>query len=60
VVSISTFEGEFSSCGYTARMTNSGDRNNRKQFRFTIGSGGARVDLESFDGNIYLVKTGCQ
>lgn len=60
VVSVSTFEGEFSSCGYPATATGSGERSNRRRFRFTIGSGGAQVDLESFDGNIYLVKTGCQ
>jgi len=59
VVSVSTFEGEFSSCGYPATMSNSGG-SNKKRFRFTVGSGGGRVDLESFDGNIYLIKTGCQ
>lgn len=59
VVSVSTFEGEFSTCGYPATINNAGDRS-KKRFRFTVGSGGARVDLESFDGNIYLVKTGCQ
>ena len=60
VVSVSTFEGEFSSCGYPATVTSSGERSNKKRFRFTVGNGGARVDLESFDGNIYLVKTGCR
>ena len=60
VVSISTFEGEFSTCGYPATMTRSGESSNKKRFRFTVGSGGGRVDLESFDGNIYLIKTGCQ
>jgi DUF4097 and DUF4098 domain-containing protein YvlB len=59
VVSVSTFEGEFSSCGYPATVTNSANRH-KKSFRFTVGSGGGRVDLESFDGNIYLIKTGCQ
>jgi DUF4097 and DUF4098 domain-containing protein YvlB len=60
VVSVSTFEGEFTSCGYPATVTRSGDRAKTKRFRFTVGNGGGRVDLESFDGNIYLVKTGCQ
>jgi DUF4097 and DUF4098 domain-containing protein YvlB len=60
VVSVSTFEGEFSSCGYPATVTGSGERSNKRRFRFTVGSGGAQVDLESFDGNIYLVKTGCR
>jgi hypothetical protein len=59
VISVSTFEGEFSTCGYPATMTGSGERN-KKRFRFTVGTGSARVDLESFDGNIYLVKTGCR
>lgn len=60
VVSVSTFEGEFSTCGYPATVTRSGEQSNKKRFRFTVGNGGARVDLESFDGNVYLVKTGCQ
>jgi DUF4097 and DUF4098 domain-containing protein YvlB len=60
VVSVSTFEGEFSSCGYQATITRSNERSTQRRFRFTVGNGGARVDLESFDGNIYLVKTGCQ
>jgi WD40 repeat protein len=62
MVSVSTFEGEFTSCGYPATVTR-GDRDDRprtKRFRFTVGDGGGRVDLESFDGNIYLVKTGCR
>ena len=62
VVSVSTFEGEFTSCGYPATVTRSGDREvpRTKRFRFTVGDGSGRVDLESFDGNIYLVKTGCR
>jgi hypothetical protein len=62
VVSVSTFEGEFTSCGYPATVARSGDRDRprTKRFRFTVGDGGGRVDLESFDGNIYLVKTGCR
>jgi hypothetical protein len=60
VISVSTFEGEFSSCGYPATVTRSAEQNSKKRFRFTVGNGSGRVDLESFDGNIYLVKTGCQ
>jgi hypothetical protein len=58
-VSIDTYEGEFIPCGYSVTLGTGGDRaRNRK--RFTIGSGGARIDLESFDGNIYLTKPGCR
>jgi hypothetical protein len=60
VVSVSTFEGEFSTCGYPATISNAGPRRSKKRFRFTVGDGGARVDLESFDGGIYLIKTGCR
>ena len=61
-ISVSTFSGEFTSCGYPATVTRPGDRDQprTKRFRFTVGDGSGRVDLESFDGNIYLVKTGCR
>ena len=31
----------------------------RKRFRFTLGTGSARIDMESFDGTMYLRKPGC-
>ncbi len=59
-VSISTFEGDFMPCGFQATTTPGRVRSNNRRFSITIGTGNTRVDLESFDGNIYLVKTGCQ
>ncbi len=58
-VSVDTFEGEFIPCGYQVTMGGSTDHAKRR-IRFTVGSGGARMDLESFDGNIYLTKPGCR
>jgi Putative adhesin len=60
VVSISTFEGEFDSCGYPVTVTGTTRTGTKRRFRFTVGAGEGRVDLETFDGNVYLVKTGCQ
>lgn len=59
VFSIDTFEGEFVPCGFQVTLGNSGDHA-RKRMRFTVGSGGAQIDLESFDGNVYLTKPGCR
>lgn len=59
-LSVSTFEGEFETCGYTVTISGRTERGSKKRFRATIGSGGAQIDLESFDGNIYLVKPGCR
>lgn len=49
VVSVSTFDGNFEA-GFPITITGT----NKRQFRFTVGSGAANLDLESFDGNIYL------
>jgi DUF4097 and DUF4098 domain-containing protein YvlB len=49
VVSVSTFDGNFEA-GFPVTITGT----NKRQFRFTVGSGAATLDLESFDGNIYL------
>lgn len=57
--SIDTYEGEFIPCGFEVTLGNAGDHA-KKRMRFTVGSGGARIDLESFDGNIYLTKPGCR
>jgi len=59
-LSVSTFDGEFQACGYQVTLTGQKERTNRKRFRATVGNGGAQIDLESFDGNIYLVKPGCR
>ncbi len=49
VVSVSTFDGNFEA-GFPVTITGT----SKRQFRFTVGSGAANLDLESFDGNIYL------
>jgi DUF4097 and DUF4098 domain-containing protein YvlB len=60
-LSVSTFDGEFQACGYQVTLaTKGGIRTNHKRFRATVGNGAAQIDLESFDGNIYLVKPGCR
>lgn len=49
-VSVSTYHGEFQS-EFPVRLNRTvGDR----QFQFTLGSGQARIDLESFNGEIQL------
>lgn len=59
-LSVSTFDGEFQTCGYQVTISGQKERTNRKRFRATVGNGSAQIDLESFDGNIYLVKPGCR
>jgi putative adhesin len=53
-VSVSTFSGEFES---EFPVTFTGTRH-KKQFSFMLGSGSARVDLESFQGGIQLRRPG--
>jgi len=58
-ISVSTFDGDFESCGHEVTIT--GQRGaNKKRFKATVGGGGAQIDLESFDGNIYITKPGCR
>jgi DUF4097 and DUF4098 domain-containing protein YvlB len=53
-VSVATFNGEFASdFPVTLNETRKG-----KRFSFTIGSGSAKVTLESFQGSIELVRPG--
>jgi len=51
-VSVATFSGTFEA---DFPVTLSGARRG-KRFTFTLGSGGARVELESFDGSIRLMR----
>jgi hypothetical protein len=51
-VTVSTFSGEFES-DYPVTLSGS---QNRGRMRFTLGSGGARLDLQSFDGTVALRK----
>ncbi len=53
-VSVSTFSGEFES-GFPVSITRT--RRDRS-FRFTLGSGGADLELESFQGTIRLRRPG--
>lgn len=53
-VTVSTFSGDFES---DYPVTLSGTQN-RGRMNFTLGSGGARLDLESFDGTVALRKSG--
>lgn len=50
-ISISTFQGELSA---DFPITFRGSR--EKEFSFTLGNGGASVNIESFQGNIRLVR----
>jgi hypothetical protein len=52
-VSVGTFNGEFSAC-FPVQLTEKRGR----RFTFTIGSGSARLELESFDGNIEICRPG--
>lgn len=53
-VSVNTFNGTFES-DYPVTLTG---KNQRRKFSFTIGNGSARVDLESFGGDIRLARPG--
>ena len=52
-VSVSTFNGEFNSC-FPIQLTGKA----KHRFNFTIGSGSARLELESFDGDIKICRPG--
>jgi DUF4097 and DUF4098 domain-containing protein YvlB len=53
--SVSTFSGEFE-----PQFPIQADRVGNRRIKFTIGTGSARVDLESFDGTIVLKKAGAR
>lgn len=55
VVSVSTFQGEFESAFPVTLTGRKG-----KQFDFTLGSGSARLELESFAGTIRLERPGAR
>lgn len=58
VLSISTYSGAFQACGYSVVAVTEGERQKRR-FRFSLGTGSARIDMESFDGTMTLRKPGC-
>lgn len=53
-ISVNTFNGSFES-DYPVTLTG---KNQRRKFSFTLGNGSARVDLESFSGDIRLARPG--
>ena len=53
-VTVSTFNGEFAS-DFPVTLT---ETRKGKRFSFTLGSGSAQVNLESFQGTIQLVRPG--
>jgi len=53
LVSVSTFSGEIDS-DFPLTLEPGDRRPQHQQFEFRIGSGGARIQLESFSGDIYL------
>jgi DUF4097 and DUF4098 domain-containing protein YvlB len=53
-VSVATFSGDFSSA-FPIQLS---DTRLGKRFNFTIGDGGARIELESFQGSIRLRRPG--
>src|SRR5438445_1818023 len=52
-VSVSTFDGDFNAC-FPVQLTGK----TKHRFSFTIGSGNARLELESFNGDIRLCRPG--
>jgi DUF4097 and DUF4098 domain-containing protein YvlB len=53
-ISVNTFNGSFES-DYPVTLTG---KNQRRKFSFTLGDGSARVELESFGGDIRLARPG--
>ena len=51
-VSVATFSGSFEA-DFPVTLT---EARRGKRFSFTLGTGGARVELESFDGSIRLIR----
>ncbi|MFN7977739.1 MAG: DUF4097 family beta strand repeat-containing protein [Vicinamibacterales bacterium] len=55
-VFVRTFRGDFSS-DFPITLPKD-ERENDKRFNFTLGAGGARVELQSFQGDIHVAKGG--
>jgi hypothetical protein len=56
-VSVATYGGNFSSA-FPVTRPDSVNRRSSRRFTFTLGSGSARLDLESFQGGIRLRRPG--
>ncbi|MBP7778929.1 MAG: DUF4097 family beta strand repeat protein [Acidobacteria bacterium] len=55
-VFIRTFRGDFSSDFPVTLPKGEADKDSNKRFNFTLGSGAARVELQSFQGDIHVAK----
>ncbi len=53
-ISVSTYEGDFDS-DWPVTITST---RSRQRLDFTLGKGSARLELQSFDGNVRLLKSG--
>ena len=54
-VSVATFSGDFNSAAFPVKLS---EVRKGRRFSFTLGTGSARVELESFDGTIALKRPG--
>lgn len=55
-VFVRTFGGDFSSDFPVTLPEGMSNRDNNKRFNFTLGAGSARVELQSFQGDIHVAK----
>ena len=55
-VFVRTFGGDFSSDFPVTLPDGMGSRDGNKRFNFTLGAGSARVELQSFQGDIHVAK----
>lgn len=55
-VFVRTFRGDFSSDFPVTLPKEDSGRDSNKRFNFTLGAGGARVELQSFQGDIHVAK----
>jgi len=54
VIGVNTFSGDFNT-DIPVQLT---EQRQGRRFSFTLGSGGARIELESFSGDIHLARQG--
>lgn len=55
-VFVRTFQGDFSSDFPIELPDGQSDRSGSKRFNFTLGNGSARIEVQSFNGDIHLAK----
>jgi DUF4097 and DUF4098 domain-containing protein YvlB len=54
-VFVRTFQGDFSS-DFSIQLPEGQGDNSSKRFNFTLGSGSARIEVQSFNGDIHLAR----